>query len=171
MSQKVHIFKKNRGGIMGIELCPILSTDFHNSEPLYAIFEMSSASQWTPSHFCVSPNPLQAQILTPIDSNMNVLPATTSIALFLYDLSDAKLSLSHMRLPLLCLTLILKQTVHLIPILDNSETQAVDCFLTFLPFEEFAGKHPTNFHLLVIKKPQKTSDFFFFKLLTHTCMK
>jgi hypothetical protein len=71
LSQHLHVPFDDRGGIMGFEILPILPNDFHNGEPLYDVFEITGAAQWTPSQFCLSPTYFPAHTPTSIDNEVS----------------------------------------------------------------------------------------------------
>jgi hypothetical protein len=88
LSQQVHVPFDNRGGIVGFEILPILSTDFHNGEPLYNVFEITGAAQSTPSKFCSSLTYLSPHISsTPIDKK-NKVAFSSNMGLLFYKPSD-----------------------------------------------------------------------------------
>jgi hypothetical protein len=62
---------------MVFEILPILPTDFYNGDPLYDVFEITSAAKWTLSQFCLSPSYLPAHTSAPLDSKNNTLQVAT----------------------------------------------------------------------------------------------
>ena len=52
LSEYINIPFEDRGGIMGFEILPIEKEDFDkHGEPIYDIFEITGAKQWTPKRF------------------------------------------------------------------------------------------------------------------------
>jgi hypothetical protein len=78
-------------------------TDFHNSKPLYDVFEITGAAKWTSSQFCLSSLYLLVHTSTPIDNKNNTFQVATSTSTDLFFMTPLMLqSVLHMRLQLLC---------------------------------------------------------------------
>jgi hypothetical protein len=134
---------------MGFEILPILPNDFHNSDPLYDVFEISSAAQWTPSQFCLSPTCLPAHTSISCDIKNNTIQVATSNSkdLFFYDPGDVAICFPYEAANIVFdPTFVLAQLSHEFPAEITGEHQTHSAFHRYQ--ENSADQspvHTTNF--------------------------